>query len=84
MSPVSLAFEIHISEERRNTGNHARASIWRVWVIKAGVRKQYRDESFPHKREAVARFNLYRRTLNSATPPPSPAQFLARAEWASA
>ncbi len=42
-----------------------RASIWRVWVKKQGRARFWRDDTFPQKREAVARFNLYRRTLNS-------------------
>ena len=78
-----LPFEIHIAEDRRNTGKGApRSSIWRVWVIKTGVRKRYREDTFPHRGVAVARFNLYRRTLNARPEPPSAAQLLARAEWA--
>lgn len=61
-----MTFEIFIAEQRRNTGRGGRCSIWRVWVIKLGRKKPWRDDQFPHREPAVHRFNLYRRTMNAA------------------
>lgn len=60
---MDLAFEIFLEELRRNTGG-ARSSIFRVWVKKSGVKKLYRDETFPTRWAAVDRFNQLRRILN--------------------
>lgn len=70
---MSSEFEIFLEEQRRNTGG-GRISIWRVWVKRAGFLRSYRDQTFPAKRQAVEKFNLYRRTLNApaSEPPPVP------------
>lgn len=65
---VNLAFEIFIEELRRNAGG-GRSSIFRVWVKKSGVKRLYRDETFPARHAAVDRFNQLRRILNVPAQP---------------